>query len=88
MRIEKDVEILNEYGIHARPASLFVKVASRYAADIMVVKDGSEVPGKSIMGLMTLQASVGSKLRLVADGEDADEMIDALVTLIESKFEE
>ena len=88
MRVERDVEVLNEYGIHARPASLFVKVASHYEADIMVIKDGSEVPGKSIMGLMTLQASVGTKLRLVADGDDAEEMIQALVELVETKFEE
>lgn len=74
--------------MHARPASLFVKVASRFESDIMVEKDGTEVPGKSIMGIMTLQASRGTKLRIIAEGEDAEDMIAALVELIAGKFEE
>lgn len=88
MKVSREVVILNEYGMHARPASLFVKVASRFESDIMVEKDGTEVPGKSIMGIMTLQASRGTKLRIIAEGEDAEDMIAALVELIAGKFEE
>jgi phosphocarrier protein len=87
MKVTHEVTIKNEYGIHARPASMFVKVASRYDADIIVEKDGSGVPGKSIMGIMTLQACHGTKLLLVADGDDAEDMIAALVALVESNFE-
>lgn len=83
-----EVEVRNQYGIHARPAALFVKLAARYDADLVVEKDGSEVSGKSIMGLMTLQASCGSLLRLKAEGHDAAAMLDALHKLVESKFEE
>ncbi|MCE9614182.1 MAG: HPr family phosphocarrier protein [Lentisphaerae bacterium] len=84
----RDVLVRNQYGIHARPAALFVKLASRFDADLMVEKDGTEVSGKSIMGLMTLQASCGSKLCLKASGADADQMLDALQKLFDSKFEE
>ncbi|MCK5849785.1 MAG: HPr family phosphocarrier protein [Kiritimatiellae bacterium] len=79
---------MNQYGIHARPAALFVKIASRYDSDIEVKKDGNKVSGKSIMGLMTLEASRGSTLRVTVDGPDAEEMLDDLQSLIESKFDE
>lgn len=84
----REVVVRNQYGIHARPAALFVKLASRFDADLMVEKDGTEVSGKSIMGLMTLQASCGSRLSLKATGVDADQMLDALQKLFDSKFEE
>ena len=80
--------ILNQYGIHARPAALFVKIASRYDADIQVEKGGNTVSGKSIMGLMTLEASRGTKLKVSATGPDAEELLDELQELIESKFDE
>jgi phosphocarrier protein HPr len=73
--IVRDFVILNQYGVHARPAALFVKTASRYDSDIYVEKDGSKVSGKSIMGLMTLEASKGSKIRVSAEGVDAEEAI-------------
>jgi phosphocarrier protein HPr len=84
----RDVEVRNQYGIHARPAALFVKMASRFDADLVVEKDGSEVSGKSIMGLMTLQASCGTLLRLKAQGIDADALLDALQKLVDNKFDE
>jgi phosphocarrier protein len=80
--------MLNKYGLHARPAALFVKSASRFDAEITVEKDGNKVSGKSIMGLMTLEASCGSTLKLTAQGADAGEMLDELQALIESKFDE
>jgi phosphocarrier protein HPr len=86
--IVREIKILNQYGLHARPAALFVKTASRFDADITVEKDGNKVSGKSIMGLMTLEASQGTILKITAEGDDAEEMLDELRTLIESKFDE
>jgi len=88
MAISRELKIQNQYGIHARPAALFVKAASRYDCEIMVEKDGNQVSGKSIMGLMTLEASFGSVLTLTADGPDEEEALDELQALIDSKFDE
>jgi phosphocarrier protein HPr len=84
----REFKMLNKYGLHARPAALFVKSASRFDADVTVEKDGNKVSGKSIMGLMTLEASLGSVLKVTAQGADAGEMLDELQALIESKFDE
>lgn len=84
----REFVILNQYGIHARPAALFVKIASRYDADIQVQKGDNTVSGKSIMGLMTLEASRGAKLTVTTTGPDAEELLDELQELIESKFDE
>ncbi len=84
----RELKIQNQYGIHARPAALFVKTASRYDWDITVEKDGNAVSGKSIMGLMTLEASFGTVLKVSADGPDAEEALDELQALIDGKFDE
>ena len=84
----REIEILNQYGIHARPAALFVKTASRYDADIYVEKNGNRVSGKSIMGLMTLEASRGCRLKVIADGPDAEEALDELEQLVGRGFDE
>lgn len=86
--VTRNLKILNQYGIHARPAALFVKTASRFDSDITVEKDGNRVSGKSIMGLMTLEGSCGSVLKVTAEGPDAEEALDELQALIESKFDE
>jgi len=80
--------IRNQYGIHARPAALFVKTCSRFEADVIVEKDGNKVSGKSIMGMMTLEASCGSKITVTADGSDAEQVLNELQKLVEGKFEE
>jgi phosphocarrier protein len=85
---KKDFTILNKLGIHARPAAQFVKTANRFRADIFVEKDGEEVDGKSIMGLMMLAAGHGSVISVSADGTDADAALEALGDLIIRKFEE
>jgi phosphotransferase system HPr (HPr) family protein len=85
---KKDFTILNKLGIHARPAAQFVKTANRFKADIYVEKDGEEVDGKSIMGLMMLAAGHGSIISVSADGLDADAALEALGDLIIRKFEE
>lgn len=85
---QKDFTILNKLGIHARPAAQFVKTANRFQADIFVEKDGEEVDGKSIMGLMMLAAGHGSVISVSADGVDADAALEAIADLIGRKFEE
>ncbi|MGD8321125.1 MAG: HPr family phosphocarrier protein [Gemmatimonadota bacterium] len=87
-RLEREVQIVNRAGMHARPAAEFVKTAGRFTADIMVEKDGLEVNGKSIMGVLMLAAEHGSTLRLSARGSDAEDAIEALASLIQSGFEE
>jgi phosphocarrier protein HPr len=87
-KIEKDVTIVNRLGLHARPAALFVRIASRYRAEIWVDKEGEQVNGKSIMGMMMLAAGQGSKLHIRAEGPDAAEAIRDLEALIQSKFNE
>ena len=87
-KIEKDVPIINRLGLHARPAAMFVRIASRYRAEIWVAKEGEEVNGKSIMGLMMLAAGQGSKLRIRAEGPDAYKAVEELEELINAKFNE
>ena len=85
---EETVEITNKLGIHARPAALFVKEAGRYQSDVFVLKNGQEVNGKSIMGVMMLAVECGSEITIRARGPDSEEAVRALATLVRSKFEE
>jgi phosphocarrier protein HPr len=85
---ERIVVIGNRYGLHARPAAEFVKLSSRFKAKVTVEKDGLEVNGKSIMGVMMLAAECGSTLRIRAVGEDATEALEALATLVSNHFGE
>ena len=84
--VVRELEIVNQYGLHARPAALFVKTASRYESDVSIEKDGNRVSGKSIMGLMTLEAGRGVKLTVTAEGPDAEEVLDELQKLVGNKF--
>jgi phosphocarrier protein HPr len=86
--VERTVQIVNKNGLHARPAAEIVKISARYTSEITLVKDGMEVNGKSIMGVMMLAAECGSSLGLRAVGDDADAAVDALATLIANKFGE
>lgn len=85
---ERDVQIVNESGIHARPAAEIVKLAAKYRSDITVTRDDLEVNGKSIMGVMMLAAECGATVRLRAEGPDADAALDALEDLIINRFGE
>ena len=87
-KIEKEIAIVNRLGLHARPAAMFVRIASRHRAEIWVSKEGEEVNGKSIMGLMMLAAGQGSKLRIRDEGPDADKAMEELEELINAKFNE
>ena len=84
----KELTISNKLGIHARPAAQFVKTASKFEADIRVEKDGEEVDGKSIMGLMMLAAGHGSVVNIAAEGADAEDALKALEDLVVRNFEE
>jgi len=86
--IEQTVTIRNKMGLHARPAALLVQTASRFKSKIKIFRGDQEVDGKSIMGLMTLAASSGSALRIVADGEDENEAIAAIAKIVENGFGE
>ena len=86
--VRREVEIVNRAGMHARPAAEFVKIAGRFASEIRVEKDGLEVNGKSIMGVLMLAAERGSRLRLSAQGKDADAAVNALSDLVGRGFEE
>ena len=88
MEQSKDVTILNKYGLHARPAAEFVKLANRFASEVWVKKDEIEVSGKSIMGVMMLAAECGSVVRIRARGEDSGEAVQALSDLVTSRFGE
>lgn len=82
----REIKIQNKLGLHARPAALFVKAANRFAADITVEKGANKVSGKSIMGLMTLEAGFGAVLKIVADGIDAEAALNEIQSLLDSKF--
>lgn len=87
-KLEKEITILNRLGLHARPAAMFVRIASRYRAEVWVEKEGERVNGKSIMGLMMLAAGQGSKLKIECEGPDADRALQELNELIQARFNE
>ena len=86
--VERTVQILTKNGLHARPAAEIVQLAAKYRSEITISRDGTEVNGKSIMGVMMLAAECGASIVLRADGEDAEQAIDAIATLIANKFGE
>ena len=86
--IKRDITIINELGIHARPAGMVSNTASRFDCDIKLVKDGMEVNAKSIMGIMTLAAGKGSIIEVTAKGRDEGDAVTAIVDLFARKFDE
>jgi len=84
--VERTVEIVNRAGMHARPAADLVKLAGSFAAEVRLEKDGLEVNGKSIMGVLMLAAEMGSQLRISAHGIDATDAVDALSDLVGNGF--
>ena len=87
-KAEKEITVVNRLGLHARPAALFVKVASRFRAEVWVKKESEEVNGKSIMGLMMLAAGQGSKLHIRCEGPDAERALEEIEELINGRFNE
>lgn len=85
---QAEVKIVNRLGLHARPAAHFVRTSSKYDSEIYIVRDGVEINGKSIMGVMMLAAEQGATLAIRAEGEDAEAAVEALVDLVERGFDE
>jgi len=86
--IVRELVVSNKVGIHARPAAMFVKVASRFDAEIFLEKDGERINGKSIMGLLMLAAGPGCKLKLEVSGSDAEQAVKEIEELFANKFGE
>lgn len=86
--IEKILVVQSKMGVHARPAAMIVRVTNKFKGNIFFEKDDEQVNGKSIMGLMMLAAGRGSKLRVVLEGEGAEEMLKELEDLFARKFDE
>jgi phosphocarrier protein len=85
---QREIEIVNKLGLHARASAKLTQTASKFAADVWLSRNGRRVNAKSIMGVMMLAAGKGSRIGIETDGADADQALDALVTLIEDKFGE
>jgi phosphocarrier protein len=86
--IEREVTIRNRAGLHTRPAAALVKLAAKFRSEFLIEKDGLEINGKSIIGVMTLAAEQGSTLRLQFVGDDEQEMCAAIVDLFDRGFDE
>lgn len=88
MAIEKTVIIKNKQGLHARPAALFVQIANKFDSDVTVMKGKTRVNGKSIMGIMMLEAPRGAKVTIITKGEDAEAAMTELENLLLSDIED
>lgn len=86
--LTRELVVANKVGIHARPAAMFVKIASRYSCDVFLEKDGEKINGKSIMGLLMLAAGPGSRLLLEVTGKDAAQAVAEIEDLFQRKFDE
>ncbi len=84
--VSKKVTVKNESGLHARPASVLVKVASGYKSEFSIKMYGYNVNGKSILGVMTLAAECGAEMEVIFDGPDEEEALERIVQLFENKF--
>ncbi len=84
----KTIKVTNKLGLHARPSALIVRTATKFRSDFFITKDGMEVNGKSIMGVMMLAAECGATLQLKADGVDEEYLLREIETLINSGFGE
>ena len=88
IRVVREVEIINERGLHARASAKFVKTAAQFDAEIKVSREGQTVDAQSIMGLMMLAAGIGSSIEISAEGPEAESAVEALVQLINDRFHE
>lgn len=86
--LEKKIEIKNKLGLHARAAAKFVKIANRFSSSVKIIKDGNEIDGKSILGILTLAAIQGTRITLKVSGGDEAIALKALVELINNNFQE
>jgi len=87
-KIVKKVEIKNKLGLHARAAALLVQTVNKFSSQVTFSKDGQSTDGRSIMGVLTLAATQGSKLQVEANGDDAERVVKAIERLIDDRFNE
>jgi phosphocarrier protein HPr len=87
-KVVKKLEIKNKLGLHARAAALLVQTVNRFSAQVTFAKDGQSADGRSIMGVLTLAATQGSKLHVEATGEEAERAVKAIEKLIDARFNE
>lgn len=85
---KEKVVLGNEAGLHARPASLFVKEASKFTSNVKIIKDSKECNAKSIMGVLSIGALKGDTILIQAEGEDSEKAVKALVKLVNDNFNE
>jgi phosphocarrier protein HPr len=85
---EQTITVSNRAGIHARPSAILVQTTKNFKSNIYMEKNNDRINAKSIMGIITLGASYGTVLKIIADGEDEEDAVDTIVKLFESKFEE
>ena len=85
---EQKVTVSNPLGVHARPAAMIVQTATKFKSEIWLIKDGREVNGKSMLGVMTLAAEMGSVITIKADGPDAQKALEAIAKVFEMRFGE
>jgi len=88
VKVAKKIEIKNKLGLHARAAALLVQTVNRFDAEVKISKDGQVVDGRSIMGVLTLAATRGSKIHVEAKGKEAEKAVRAIEKLVEKKFHE
>jgi len=86
--IERNIVIKNKLGLHARAAVKFVNLANRFSSQVKIEKDGDEIDGKSILGILTLAATQGTEIKLRVSGKDEEATLKALAALINNKFDE
>ncbi len=86
--LKKKILIKNKLGLHARAAVKFVNLANRFRSLVKIEKDGNEIDGKSILGILTLAAVQGSQITIKVSGDDEQKALEALVALIDNKFQE
>ena len=87
-KVVKKIEIRNKLGVHARAAALLVQTVNRFSAQVSIVKDGQTTDARSIMGVLTLAATQGSKIQVEAVGDDAEQAVRAIEKLIDKRFNE
>jgi phosphocarrier protein HPr len=87
-QLSRELMVQNKMGVHARPAAMIVRITNKFKAEVFVEKDEEQVNGKSIMGLMMLAAGKGSKVKFIATGDDAAQMLAELEALFTRKFDE
>jgi phosphocarrier protein HPr len=88
IKVSRKIEIKNKLGLHARAAALLVQTANRFSAQITLSKDGQTADGRSIMGVLTLAATQGSKIQVEAVGDDAEQAVKAIERLVDKRFNE